>query len=94
VGVGKIARQQLNKNGIMTVSDLHGLNSDQRLIVKIARRMKGLPVTSVTRFLENIKDLSHEDAPPIVYYCNEENPYAANLGWKGTNGVSRLGLMK
>ncbi len=31
VGVGKIAKQWLNKNGIMTVSDLHGLHSDLRL---------------------------------------------------------------
>ncbi len=68
VGVGKIAKQWLNKNGIMTVGDLHELHSDQRLIVKIARRTKGLLVTSITQLLENIKDLSHEDAPPIVYY--------------------------
>jgi hypothetical protein len=38
-GVGKIAKQRLNKNGIMTVGDLHGLHSNQRLIVEIARRM-------------------------------------------------------
>jgi hypothetical protein len=74
VGVGKIAKQRLIDNGIMTVGDLHGLHSGQRLIVEIARRTKGLPVTSITLFLENIKDLSHEDASPTVYYCNEENP--------------------
>ncbi len=39
-----------------------------------------MPVTSITQFLENIKDLSHEDAPPIVSYCDEENPYAAKFG--------------
>ena len=38
-GVGKIAKQRLNKNEIMTVGDLHGLHSNQRLIVEIARRM-------------------------------------------------------
>jgi hypothetical protein len=48
-------------------------------MVKIARRMKGLPVASSMRFLENIKDLSHEDALLIVYYRNEENPYAATF---------------
>jgi hypothetical protein len=78
-GVGKIAKQRLSKNGIMTVGDLHGLHSDQRLIVEIARRMKGLPVAFIMQFLKNIKDLSHEDALPIVY-CNEENPYTAKFG--------------
>jgi hypothetical protein len=70
----------LNENEIMTVRDLHGLHSSQKLIFKIARRKKGLPVASIMRFLENIKDLSHEDAPLIVYYCNKENPYAAKFG--------------
>ena len=64
----------------MTVRDLHGLHSSQKLIFKIARRKKGVPVASIMRFLENIKDLSHEDAPLIVYYCNKENPYAAKFG--------------
>jgi hypothetical protein len=65
VGVGKIAKHHLKKNGIMTADDLHGLYSDQKLFVEIARRTKRLPVRSITRFLE--KDLSHEDAPLIVY---------------------------
>ncbi len=94
VGVSKIAKQRLNKNGIMTVSDLHGLHSDQRLIVEIARRTKGLPVTSITWFLENIKDLSHEDTPPIFYYSMRRIHMLQSLVHKRMNWVSRLGLMK
>jgi hypothetical protein len=80
-GVGKIlAKQRLNSNGIYTVGDLHGLHSKERLIVEIAKRIKWLPAASIKRFLNNCKHLSHEDAPPIVYYCNDENPYAAKFG--------------
>ncbi len=78
-GASKIAKQMLKENGIVTVRDLHGLHFDQRLIVEIARRTKGLPVASIMWFLENIKNLSHEDAPPIFYYCDEENTYAAKF---------------
>ena len=81
-GVGKIAKQRLNSNGIYTVGDLHGLHSEERLIVEIAKRTKGLPVASIKWFLDNCKHLSHVDAPTIVYYCDDENLYAAKFGSK------------
>ena len=79
-GVGAIAKKGLNENDIFTVGDLHGLNANQELIVKIVKRMKGLMVQAITRFLENSKDLLGEDAPPTVFYCDDENPYAAKFG--------------
>ena len=79
-GVGVIAKKRLNENQIFTVGDLHGLNSDQELIVEIVKRTKGLTVQAIARFLENSKDLSSEDAPPTVFYCDDENPYAAKFG--------------
>ncbi len=93
-GVGKIAKQRLNSNVIYTVGDLHGLQSEERLTVEIAKRTKGLPVASIKRFLDNCKHLSHEDAPPIVYYCDDKNPYAAKFGSKKMNGMSQHGFMK
>ncbi len=79
-GAGKIAKQQLNSNGIYTVGDLHGLHSKERLIIEIAKRTKGLLVASIKQFLDNCKHLSHEDAPPLVYYCDDKNPDAAKFG--------------
>ena len=78
--VGAIAKKRLNKNEIFTLGDLHRLNSNQELIVEIVKRTKGLTVQAITRFLENSKDLSGEDAPPTVFYCDDENPYAAKFG--------------
>lgn len=89
-GVGKIAKQRLNSNGIYTVGDLHGLHSKERLIVEIAKRTKGLPVASIKRFLDNCKHLSHVDAPTIVYYRDDENPYAAKFGSK--KGMGRASM--
>ena len=92
--VGAIAKKCLNTNEIFTVGDLHGLNSNQELIVEIVKRTKGLTVQAITRVLENSKDLLGEDAPPSVFDCNDENPMLQNLGRKKTNGVSRSGLKR
>ena len=90
-GVGKIAKQRLNSNGIYTVGDLHGLHSAERLIVEIA---KGCQLHQSSSFLITA-NISHMRMPhPLSTIAMLKIRTLRSLGRKKMNGTSQHGFMK
>ncbi len=63
--------------------------SEEMLFVEIASITKRLPVPSIKRLLANSEHLSHKNAPPVIYYCNDKNPYSAKF-WSDENKCGEL----
>ena len=63
---------------IKTIADLHEL--DMQTMNDIDGRTKGLNLASLKQFQMSFALASIDNAPAVVYFIDEDNPYAAKFG--------------
>jgi hypothetical protein len=77
-GVGKGIQKLLMENDINTIADLRGLN--MQMMNNIAGRTKGLNIASLKQFQISCTLASINNAPEVIYFIDEDNPYTAKFG--------------
>ena len=71
-GISKRVEELLQRNGIQTVENLCAITEETR--------PDGLSAKALERFRKNWEDALPKNAPPITYFTEADNPYAARYG--------------
>jgi hypothetical protein len=79
-GCGLVVKRKFEANGIEFLSDLRALDEDGVLAIVNASPELSLTKRQVSLFKERATNVIDEDAPEVMDYRNESNPYLARFG--------------